>query len=148
MAQCGAKNDRGIRPDQCTEAPDQRIHRAVSEQDGTAIALDLVFVRLQRKRVGIHMTPIGMLQMGGAVDEKCRKIRLHSAIVMSEQIELQAIRESYATPFDVRLRKPLAAELRQYRPNCLRSETVTQQECQERQPLIYSQRHAPGTLLH
>src|SRR6516165_5530532 len=103
LAQCGAKNDRGIRPGQCAEAPDQCIHRTVSEQDSTAVALDLAFVRLQRKRVGIHMTPIGMLQMGGAVDEKCRKIRLHSAIVMSEQIELQAIRESYATPFHVRL---------------------------------------------
>ena len=62
--------------------------------------------------------------MSGAIDEEGRKIGAHSTIVVPEQIELQAIRKRYRPPLDVCLRKPLAAELRQYRSNRIRCETV------------------------
>ena len=34
----------------------------ISEQNRVAIALEFVFRRLQRKCVGVHVTPIGVLQ--------------------------------------------------------------------------------------
>src|SRR5271155_418737 len=86
--------------------------------------------------------------MSGAIDEERRKIGLHPAIVVPEQIELQAIRERYPSPLDVGLRKQLAAELRQYRSNRVGRETVTKQKRHERQPLVYAQCHAPRAFLN
>jgi hypothetical protein len=74
LAQCRAQDDGGIRLRQREEPPEQRIHRPISKQDRITIALDLVLRRLQRKRVGVHVTPICMLQMCGAIDEEGRKI--------------------------------------------------------------------------
>ena len=56
--------------------------------------------------------------------------------------------ESYPPPFDVCLRKPLAAELRYYGSNGVGGETVAQQKCRERQPLVHPQCHAPCALLN
>jgi hypothetical protein len=73
--------------------------------------------------------------------KKVAKIGAHSTIVVPEQIELQAFRQRY-------LRKPLAAELRQYRSNRIRCETVAKQKRHEWQPLVYGQCHAPRTFLN
>src|ERR1700740_3737890 len=124
LAQCRTQDDDGIRLRQSEEPPEQGIHRPISKQDRITIALNFVLRRLDRKRVGVHVTPICMLQMSGAIDEEGRKIGAHSAIVVPEQIELQAVRKRHPPPLDVCLRKPLAAELRQYRSNCVRRETV------------------------
>src|SRR5438105_1770451 len=91
LAQSRAQDNSGVSLRQREEPPEQGVHRPISEQDRVAIALDLVFRRLQRKRVGVHVTPVCMLQMSGAVDKEGRKIRAHPAIVVPEQIELQTI---------------------------------------------------------
>src|SRR5690348_16356078 len=112
------------------------------------MAIDLRLRRFQRKRVGIHMTPVCVLQMSGAIDKKCREIWVHPPIVVPEQIELQAICERYPPPLNVCPRKPLAAQLRQYRSNRVPRETVAKQKCRERQPLVSAQRRAPLALLN
>ena len=86
---------------QSEEPPEQVIHRPIPKQDRVTVALDLILRRLQQKRAGVHVAPICMLQMSGAVDEEGRKIRAHSTIVVPEQIELQAVRERYAPPLNV-----------------------------------------------
>src|SRR5271165_4732218 len=89
-----------------------------------------------------------MLQMGGTIDEERRKVGAHPAIVMPEQIELQAVGESDPAPFDICLRKPFAAELRKDRPDRVRCETMTDQKCRKWQQFVYSQRNASCALLN
>src|SRR5271165_1266349 len=148
LAKCRAQDNGGVGLRQREEPPEQGIHRPISEQDRIAIGLYLVFRLLQRKRIGVHVTPICMLQMSGAIDEEGREIRAHSAIIVTKQIELQTIGESYSPPLDISLRKPLAAELGQDRSNRVRPETAADQKRHERQQLVYGQCNAPRVLLH
>lgn len=55
------------------EPPEQRIHRPISKQHP--------IVGFSGKRLWVHVTPICMLQISGAIDEDGRKIGAHSSCV-------------------------------------------------------------------
>src|SRR4029434_10004505 len=75
LAECRCQNERHIVAGEIEKRGQQLIHLLVAEQNGSPVLGLLLLSRFDHEMVGLHISPVGVLVVRGAVQEKCRKER-------------------------------------------------------------------------
>src|SRR5437899_710201 len=98
LAQGGAKNDRPCVADESSEVADEPVHCLVAKENSLGELALLFPGRLQRERLGLHVSPVHVLEVSGAIKEEGREMRSAPTIDSAEEVELESVHDSRAPP--------------------------------------------------
>jgi len=124
----------GIGREQIEEAGDQSIHLLIAEQDRIPKLRLVLRRRSDLEELRLHMSPIHMLKMSGAVDKERRKMRADLFVIPAEHVELQLVQNGRAFPAVAP--PPLYDELLRDCLHGFTGEAVAHQERQESAVII------------